>query len=742
MSVAVVGALVAGGLTAVDLLRSSDEDVPVAGQLANTYPTQPQQGWTLVAEDILPGGIFMWPDSLAASYGTAAFTDLGSTLMTTIGTGPGQQTEVVAVDAVTGAVKWATPVDGTISCATQAIDGTLPCVVRQRNTTESTARVQFFDLDTGEIEWEIDRPTASMVEVSDGSVFTVDGLQRGGYTFSRGNSRDLEAQWSTDELWDSECVGSGDSHIFEVVDGIVHFQSARDYVLSASDGRLLSGPDLGNFVALPGQGFAGSHCAIPQPSGGYTTIVADTRGNEKFRVEQDLPAEPWLVSESDNRPYIGSNGAYDIENGTQLWSVEGGQSFSLQKVIGDVVLGVETDTLSAYRLDNGEQLWSTDVGDYFSFAGSDGEKVMLVSESELVAVDLTDGSTSWSLTSDSSRWSWGTANVGLANITNDALTYYPPTGGPAGAPGRLSAANENDDGDNFVTKCGKAPTLTPVEYRTEAAGLVVKMEMKASCPGGDIVSTDAMRVSITDSGASVASAVFDFSDDPVYLPRTDRTNSNGSANLTNTIEREFLYELDSFWRLPNSLGSSSSLTDSTASGTQLVECDDEGTSDESLTSGAPSESRTNSPIKAVRSAAPTTADVETTSLDALRAQANADFPFVTGDLADRWVAQISSKRVGLDAADINGAPVHWTAEQILRQHLQLRLMYPEVRLLWSDEWRTFDLRGWWITVAGLTFADADAANGWCDSRQIAVDQCYAKIVSNSRGSSGTTKYRR
>lgn len=733
VSVVVIGALAAGGLTVVNLLRSSDAEGPAAGQLTNTYPAQPQPGWSLAVDDVFPGGAFLWPDSLGATYGTAKFTDLGATLVTTAGSGPGQQSEVVAVDAETGAVKWTTPVDGTITCATQAIGGALPCVISPRGVT--AASVQFFDLASGEVTSRVDRPSASMVEVSDGSVFTVDSTQ-GSYTFSRGTPGDLEAQWSTTESWDSDCVGSGDAHSFEVLDGLVHFQSIRDFVLSAADGRMVSDSNLGSFASLPGQGFAGSYCQMPPPSDGYTTIVAGRGGEEKFRVEQDFPAEPWLVSKSDSRPYIGSHGAYDIEDGTELWTVEGGEYFSLEKVIGDIVLGQNVDTLSAYRIDTGEQLWSTQMEDYFEFAGSDGERVILSAEDGLVAVDLADGSTSWAMAGEGTRWSWGKANDGLANITNDTLTYYPPTGGPSGAPGKLPTADDGGGEDQFVTKCGKTPTLTPVEYRTEAAGLVVRMEMKASCPGGDIVSTNSMRVSITDNGASVASAVFDFSDSPLYLPKTDSTNT------TNSIERDFLYELDSFWRLPNSLGSASSLTNSTASGTQLVECEDEGTSDPSLTSGAPSQSRTNTSIKAVRSAAPTTADVEKTSFDALRAQANADFPFVQGDLSDKWVAQISAKRIGLDAADINGAPVRWTAEQILRQHLQLRLMYPEVRLLWSDEWRTFDLQGWWITVAGLTFADADAANGWCDAKGIALDQCYAKIVSNNRDSSGTTKYRR
>ncbi len=63
-------------------------------------------------------------------------------------------------------------------------------------------------------------------------------------------------------------------------------------------------------------------------------------------------------------------------------------------------------------------------------------------------------------------------------------------------------------------------------------------------------------------------------------------------------------------------------------------------------------------------------------------------------------------------------------------------------MVWSDEWRTFDLRGWWVTIAGLTFGDSAAANRWCDDRAIPVDECYAKIISNNRDSSGSTDYRR
>lgn len=143
---------------------------------------------------------------------------------------------------------------------------------------------------------------------------------------------------------------------------------------------------------------------------------------------------------------------------------------------------------------------------------------------------------------------------------------------------------------------------------------------------------------------------------------------------------------------------------------------------------------------------PSGVDTATNAIDALRAQADADRPLVQSQYLDRWLAQISAKQIRnppMTATDVDDRTVvAWTPEQILRQHLDLRARYPEVRLLFSDEWRTIDLKGWWITVAQPNVLDADGANAWCDSKAIAPNQCFAKLVSNSRGSDGTTRYRR
>ncbi|MEV0539310.1 hypothetical protein [Nocardia salmonicida] len=139
--------------------------------------------------------------------------------------------------------------------------------------------------------------------------------------------------------------------------------------------------------------------------------------------------------------------------------------------------------------------------------------------------------------------------------------------------------------------------------------------------------------------------------------------------------------------------------------------------------------------------APAPIDLQAQALATLRAQADADQPFVSAGVANRWVPQLSAKQPGLVAPDVDGHMVNWTSSEILAQHQRMRAQYPGARLVWSDDWATFDLRGWWITLAGTTYSDPDSANAWCDARSIPVDECFAKLVSNSRTSTGTTKYR-
>lgn len=104
------------------------------------------------------------------------------------------------------------------------------------------------------------------------------------------------------------------------------------------------------------------------------------------------------------------------------------------------------------------------------------------------------------------------------------------------------------------------------------------------------------------------------------------------------------------------------------------------------------------------------------------------------NLADRWIPQISSKRVGLVAKGIT-----WDNQAILDEHLRLRGIYPDVRLLWSGDWSTYDGRDFWVTVVGLHSNDPNDVLDWCTQQGFDRDNCIAKIVSTTHSIAGSTK---
>ena len=136
--------------------------------------------------------------------------------------------------------------------------------------------------------------------------------------------------------------------------------------------------------------------------------------------------------------------------------------------------------------------------------------------------------------------------------------------------------------------------------------------------------------------------------------------------------------------------------------------------------------------------APTTEtpeDPESASLAKLQRIAHNDHPFVIRSLADRWVPQISSKRLGIVAEG-----TVWNNAKILSEHLQLRAQFPEARLLWSGDWSTFDAPDFWVTIADDAFPNAAGALAWCTSNNLDRDHCYAKLVSVTHPVKGSTVF--
>lgn len=747
----IVAALGGGYLLVQRLTGSSDSGGAVAGQLRGSFPVKPTADWVLPSDSVYDRAQLVRPDPTSHQYSRPGFIDLGDTLITAaIQPNTDREATIVAVSAALGSIMWkSADVGFKPVCASATIDGLLPCLGKIAAFgppgSAPPPYVYFLRMADGSIDHKLEVPeNTRAVEVEGSAVYTMGyDADRSARFITRGTAGDLTADWrkSYPISDNGACPGSGDTLIDGVTAGVV-FSGNDSGVVAArvGDGNQLFPTPVTELEIFAHQGLIGRVCNGGDPND-VDTIIADSDGTI-LRTVQDTTwaAEPWLVNPAEKVPYVIGRSAFDFASGEKLWTAPDGGGSDLRTMIGDTVLGggLRGGPLAALDLATGQQLWTRDDLDDAEWRLSDGRRVMVATGDGLQAVDLGSGRTEWTLPGIDSRHFIGAAGLGFAYSTNDAITYYGPTGGPSAAPGRGADTPASETGDNRpITKCGRTPEMRPVSYRAENGALVVIMEVKARCPDGDIVSTDRLRVTIRDHLGRICSGVFDFSQDPLILGR------EGSE----PIIVELTFERGTFTRHPNTIGgqrgappdSGTVVTESNASGTEIVDCSDEGTSYGPDSSDGP-RSTGGGAISKGQERADCGSDADT--LDALRTQADADRPFVRSSLADRWVAQLSSKRPGLVAPDVDGLMVTWTPCEILQQHLRMRGQYPEVRLVWSDEWRTFDLAGWWVTVAGVTFPDADAANDWCDTRAIPVDECYAKVVSDSRDSQGSTKYRR
>lgn len=746
--VLMIGIVFGGGYLLVDNFRTdSDGDAggPVAGQLRGTFPAKPGVGWQLNGEAVFSRAEFVRPDPTSVQYQIPGVIDLGDALVTSaILPRTDRGASLVAIDASSGHIRWMTDAGFKPVCATAVVDGLLPCLGKEAvfgpPGSSPPPKVSFVRMSDGGIDHQIEvSEYVRAVEVHGPAVYTMafdyDRMVRG---ITKGTVDDLTADWDREYPLnrDGGCVGSGDRMFDGVAGDLVYTGNDGGLAVAGTgDGKLMATHEVTDLQIFGEQGFTVRACG--EDPYDISTLVVDAEGQTLRTVSDsasDYVAEPWLLKPAVTVPYVIGGTAYDFATGERLWSAP---DAVFRSIVGDTVVGKDSaGSLVGYDLDTGSKLWtSIPYGDGI-LELSDGQRVLMRGESGLTAVDLATGDRIWTLSADSAS-RYEPAGDGFVEVTDRYITYYPPTGGPSVAPGRADpVATDADGAGGLITRCGRTPEMRPVQYRAEGGALFVRMEVKARCPGGDIVSTDRLRVTIRDDRGLICSGEFDFSRDPLIL----------GGDGAEPTQLELKFGQGTFARHPNTLGSGVGsggiVTESAASGNELVDCVDEGSSDGPQSAGSVTREATvqTRPDQTRGSVSGCGSDDD--ALAALRAQIDVDRPFVQSELANRWVAQLSSKQPGLVAPDVDGRVVTWTPCEILQQHLRMRGQYPEVRLVWSDEWRTFDLRGWWVTVAGLTFPDADAANGWCDARGIPVDECYAKVISNTDDSRGTTKYRR
>jgi hypothetical protein len=439
--VSLVG-LVAGLVVSVLVIKGSGSDgksKPVEGQLRGTFPTKPTLGWQLDADAIMPGGRFVEPDQTSRQYKRAGFIDLGDTLITTVVPQQSGTTTLVAIDAKSGGIRWSQDNAGSSPvCARKTINGLLPCV--------SDTTVRFVRMSDGAIDHQLPAPNASRVEVRGSDVYTMGyAPSMNGLAISRGSVNDVAAKWRQEyPFGPMECFGSGDAAYAGVSETVVYFGSDAGVTMAdVTDGLRVMQQEPQNLHVYPGLGFTGRICNDPQNIENVTTAVIDERG-QVLRTHDSRfhAANPWLVTQSDDRRYLIERTAYDFSTGERLWTASGAPEVeSLDLIIGDVAIGsggYGKAPLAAFDIATGELLWSLPQGGQIAL--SDGQRVIMGSGEDrhdgLTSINLATGKQEWTMTGID-RYRVDVAGSGFAAAEKERITFYPATGGDSVAPGRL-----------------------------------------------------------------------------------------------------------------------------------------------------------------------------------------------------------------------------------------------------------------------------------------------------------------
>ncbi|MGP4054926.1 hypothetical protein ACTWP6_08910 [Mycobacterium sp. 4D054] len=261
----------------------------------------------------------------------------------------------------------------------------------------------------------------------------------------------------------------------------------------------------------------------------------------------------------------------------------------------------------------------------------------------------------------------------------------------------------------MVPACTMAPLVQAESVAMTADGMTVDAAFMSQCAGGNTEASPSARITVADGQRDIAAGVFDFSAAPLTMKPGE------------TARRTLVFPAGTYWRT----------TAMFTGAPQLV-----------FHPGEQAEARTAASSGSDRLVAQSAAEPEHGSIDGvaeavLRELRDADYGYVSGSLANRWVPQISAKKSGLV---VDGRTL--TSADVLRDHLELRDRYSGVLLVSSAQWTTFSSADFWVTVVGAPKLSPPEANAWCDANGLGADDCFAKFVSSLFGVDGTTVYRK
>ncbi|WEV65674.1 zinc-ribbon domain-containing protein [Bifidobacterium sp. ESL0764] len=241
--------------------------------------------------------------------------------------------------------------------------------------------------------------------------------------------------------------------------------------------------------------------------------------------------------------------------------------------------------------------------------------------------------------------------------------------------------------------CQLAPkaTLSGVDHSDTT--MLASFDLDTKCDKqNQAFKRDKVKVIIEDSNAVVASAVYDFSKQPIAF-------KGGSAKVT------LAYSLSQYWRPFDEIEIS-----------------------ETKVTFQPGEAGNGSAAKNVKKALGGAdvrdSDIERYSKEALKWQTDHDESRGWDFHSDVFTTQISSKKEGMKAGGKT-----WEFHDIEQEFLANRIKYPKAILIWGKDFAHYTQNGadasYYVTLSGEPFSDKDAGSNWCKSNNLNADSCMA-----------------
>ncbi|NMM97714.1 zinc ribbon domain-containing protein [Bifidobacterium olomucense] len=289
---------------------------------------------------------------------------------------------------------------------------------------------------------------------------------------------------------------------------------------------------------------------------------------------------------------------------------------------------------------------------------------------------------------------------GSASSQNSSSQTADASGSGGKSDDKNATKSEKGERDSKQAKaCDKAPDFTISSHAVHGTDLVVKLEATASCGADSTLKLDGstVRLTLTDNDkATLADAVYDFSDDPVTA------DAGESANVS------VAFVQGQYWLIP----------DQVSWDDLSVTCDLKGTAQGKAATPSKSDDFTGADAldKDGR---------EQVAKAAIDRQIEHDKDAVS-DIASTYTTQLSSKQLNMQ---VDGKT--WTYQDIWQQFVDLKNQWPSALFVWSGDWGNYQRSGttdYYVILSGESFSDRDEGWDWCSDNGFGQNDCMPVTV--------------